>query len=393
MNQGHYVFSQVVKFLPRRYFERLVSNSPDRTQKWSFTHWNQLLVLMFGQLSGCQSLRELTDVLNAHYKKSYFLGFGQQPAQRSTLSLANTLRDYHVFETFAQHMVHCAQRARIDTAFELKGRFYAFDSTTIDLCMTLFPWAKFRRHKSGIKLHTQLDITTSIPVFYHLTNAMVHDVNAMDLISYEPNATYVFDRGYWDLNRLFKINTLGAYFIIRKKGAPPFEILEGEELLEGEDNVMSDQLVRFVRKSCREKYPASIRRIVYYAEELKRCFVYYTNCFYLPAKYIALLYKYRWKVELFFKWIKSHLRVKSFWGYSENAVRIQIYVAIITYCTVAILVKKLNICRSLNEVLRVIGNSLLTKDNIAELFSRPIADPLELTIKHNDYTTQLELDF
>ena len=152
-------------------------------------------------------------------------------------------------------------------------------------------------------------------------------------------------------------------------------------------------LVRFVRKSCREKYPASIRRIVYYAEELKRCFVYYTNCFYLPAKYIALLYKYRWKIELFFKWIKSHLRVKSFWGHSENAVRIQIYVAIITYCTVAILVKELNISRSLNEVLRVIGNSLLTKDKIAELFSRPIADPLELTIKHNDYTTQLELDF
>lgn len=393
MNQGHYVFSQITRVLPKRYFERLVDKYPDRTRRWSFTHWNHLLVLMFGQLLSCRSLRELSDVILAHSKKAFFLGFGVAVAKRSTLSLANNLRDYRIFEDLAQYMVKRAQNARIDREFDLHGKFYAFDSTTIDLCMTLFPWATFRSTKSGVKIHTQLDMITEIPVFYHITNASVHDVNAMDIISLEKMATYVFDRGYWDLERLFKINLLDAFFIIREKGAPTYEVLAGEDLLEGKDNVLRDQTVRFTRKSNLAKYPAEIRRIVYYAPELKRSFVYYTNCFHLEARNIALLYKYRWLVELFFKWIKQHLKVKTFWGNSENAVRIQIYVAIITYCMVAILEHELQLNRSISEVLRVLSCSLLTKDNVKELFVKPDDESSEALTDFDEYAEQLELDF
>lgn len=393
MNQGHYVFSQIVRVLPKRYFERLVAKYPDRTGKWSFTHWNQLLVLMYGQLAGCRSLRELSDLLVAHYRKAYFLGFGAIVAKRSTLSLANNLRDYRIYEAFAYHMVELAQKARIDKEFDLHGKFYAFDSTTIDLCMALFPWATFHHEKSGIKMHTLLDMTTQIPVFYHITNALVHDVNAMDLISFEKMATYVFDRGYWDLERLFKINMLGAFFVIREKGAPTFEIITGENILDGDDNVLLDQTVRFARASNAQKYPAEIRRVVYYAPELGRSFVYYTNCFHLAAKDIALLYKYRWLVELFFKWIKQHLIVKKFWGNSENAVRIQLYAAISTYCAVAILEQKLQLNRSIYEVLRILSSSLLTKDNVKDLFVKSDIEISDDTTFYDDYIEELDLDF
>lgn len=347
MNQGHYVFSQIVRVLPKRYFERLVAKYPDRTGKWSFTHWNQLLVLIYGQLAGCRSLRELSDLLVAHYRKAYFLGFGAIVAKRSTLSLANNLRDYRIYEAFAYHMVELAQKARIDKEFDLHGKFYAFDSTTIDLCMALFPWATFHHEKSGIKMHTLLDMTTQIPVFYHITNALVHDVNAMNLISFEKMATYVFDRGYWDLERLFKINMLGAFFVIREKGAPTFEIIAGENILDGDDN----------------------------------------------AKDIALLYKYRWLVELFFKWIKQHLIVKKFGGNSENAVRIQLYAAISTYCAVAILEQKLQLNRSIYEVLRILSNSLLTKDNVKDLFVKSDIEISDDTTFYDDYIEELDLDF
>lgn len=393
MNEGHYVFSQIVKVLPKRYFERTVVQYPDRTEKWSFTHWNHLLVLMFGQLAGCRSLRELSDVIEAHSSKAYFLGFGVSVAKLSTLSVVNNVRDYRIYEKFAYHMIKLAQGARINKEFELHGKFYAFDSSTFDLCMKLFPWADFRSTKSGIKLHTQLDMTTQIPVFCHITNAIVHDVNEMEVISYEKGATYVFDRGYWDLTRLFTINLLGAFFVIREKGAPQIEILIGEELLEGEDDVLFDQIVRFKRKSNLEKYPAQVRRIVYYAKDLHRSFVYYTNCLHLAAKDIALLYKYRWLVELFFKWIKQHLMVKSFWGYSENAVRIQIYVAISTYCVVAILEKEMQLNRSIYEVLRILGNSLLTKDNVKDLFVKPNTEVSKIITYYDDYIEQMMLEF
>ena len=368
MHTGHYIFTQIIQFLPRRQFWRILDKYDDRTLGWSFTHWNQLLVLMFGQFIGCGSLRELTDITTAHSKRSYNLGFGASAVVRNTLAKANMLREPRIFEEFAFYMVSLAQRRRITKKFELHGRFYAVDSTTIDLCMSIFRWALFRSTKSGIKVHTQIDIITEIPVFYRITNAKVGDCKAMDWIEYESNACYIFDRGYFDLARLFRIHLCGAFFVIREKGKPKIEIVDGEDMLDGEDGVLLDQTVRFSGRRNFDNYPTVLRRIVYYAADLGRSFVYYTNNFYLAAKDIALLYRYRWQVELFFKWIKQHLRVKRFWGDSENAVRIQIHVAIITYCLVAIIEHDLKLDRPVFEVMRVLGCSLLVKDNLLELF-------------------------
>lgn len=386
MNVGKYVFAQIVEFLPKRYFERLVIKYKDRTAGMSPSYWSHILVIMYGQLIGCHSLRELTDITTAHAKRSFHLGFGKVPINRSVLSKANSLRDSGIFEKYAFYIVSIAQAKRITKEFELHGRFYAIDSTTIDLCMSVFRWAKFRSTKSGIKLHTQIDIATEIPVVYRISNANVHDTKSMDWFRFEPNACYVFDRGYFDLSRLFTIEQAGAFFIIREKFHPDYEITEGEDLLEGDDNVLRDQTVRFTGKRNRGNYPISLRRIVFYAPDLGRTFTYYSNNFYLKAEDIALLYRYRWQVELFFKWIKQHLRVKSFWGESENAVRIQIHVAIITYCLVAIIEHDLKLDRPVIEVMRILGNSLLVKDPIQELLA-PMANNT-----HDDNNFQLPLD-
>jgi hypothetical protein len=367
MNNGKYVFSQIVEFIPQRFFGRLVENSTDRSKNWEFTHWNHLLVLMFGQLDGCRSARELICILRAHTNKAYHLGIGRVPSL-TTLSRANANRDYFIFEKFAYHMVGVAQKKRINCEFLMPGKFYAFDSTTISLSLSLFDWALFKSTKSGIKLHTQLDIATQIPVAFFITEAKTHDVNAMDDIEYEPLACYIFDKGYFDLARLFRINNVDSFFIIREKGHRSYEILEGEDTLNETDNVLRDQTIRFTSKDNLAKYPSLLRRIVYFAPELHRTFTFYTNDFFLSAAAIALLYKYRWQVELFFKWIKQHLRVQRFWGNNETAVRIQIYVAIITYCLVAIIEHDLKIDRSIFEVLSILGSSLLAKDNITDLF-------------------------
>lgn len=388
MHFGQYVFTQMTNFLPKRYFERLVAKSSDRTKNWTPSHWSQLLVLMFGQLIGCKGLRELTDITTAHGKKSFHLGLGRTPINKSTLSKANNFRDSRIFEEFALYMVSLAQKRRITREFELHGRFYAVDSTTIDLCMSLFGWAKFRSTKSGIKLHAQVDIVTEIPVFYRITNANVHDVNIMDRLTYEPLACYVFDRGYFDLARLYRIAESEAFFIIREKKRPAYEVIDGEDVLDGADNVLRDQTVIFTKKQNKEKYPGKIRRIVYYAPELCRTFTYYTNNFYFEAKNIALLYKYRWQVELFFKWIKQHLKVKSFWGTSENAVRIQIHVAIITYCLIGIIEHDLKLGRPIMQVMRILGSSLLTKDDIMELFI-----PSEEDNETHDGQLEVKFDF
>jgi len=387
MHIGKFVFAQIIEFLPQRQFRRIVIRYNDRTTNWSMSHWNHMLVLMFGQLMGCGSLRELTDLTIAHGRKSKHLGFGSQPVNRQILSKANSLRDHRIFEEFAFYMVSIAQSKRITKEFELHGRFYAIDSTTIDLCMAVFRWAEFRSTKSGIRIHTQIDIVTEIPVFYRITNAKVHDVNSMDWFTYEPLACYVFDRGYCDLARLYRIHVFGAFFIIREKGKPEYETVDGESILDGTDNVLKDQTIRFTKNANKEKYPGVIRRIVYYAPELHRSFVYYTNNFYLKAREIALLYKYRWQVELFFKWIKQHLQVKRFWGESENAVRIQIHIAIITYCLIAIIEHDLKIDRPIFEVMRILGKSALTTDCIRDLFQ-----PLEQK-QDNKPDRQLSFEF
>jgi hypothetical protein len=371
MNNGKYVFSQLVEFLPKRVFDWIVMKYQGDKYIKSFSCWNQLLIMMYGQLSGCESLRELVCITTAHAPKSYHLGFGKSLITRSNLAKANANRDYKIFEEFAYKMISIAQGKRITREFEICGRFYAFDSTTIDLCLNLFWWASFRKTKSGIKVHTLYDVVTQIPTFLHITKAKVNDMNAMDEIPYEPNACYIFDRGYFDLARLFTINLIGSNFIIRERGQLQYEIIEGEDLLEGSDNILYDQTIRLTGLQTRKKYPVLLRRVGYYSVEHKRTFTYLTNNFGISAGYIALLYKNRWQVELFFKWIKQHLHVESFWGVTENAVRIQIYSAITTYCIVAIIEHDLRLNRSTFDVLRILSMSLFDKTPIKELFERP----------------------
>lgn len=371
MNAGRYIFSQITDFLPKRKFERIMSSRAkkdihDKTAAWQLSYWGQLLVLIYGQLNGCRSLRELCVILAAHNRKSFHLGFGSGVVSRAVLSRCNAHRDWRVFETFSNHMISLAQSARIGSEFCIGGKFYAFDSSTIDLCMSLFPWARFRSAKSGIKLHTQLDIVTHVPVMVNVTEACVHDVNAVDMIDYEPLATYIFDRGYWDLNRLGRIRQLNAFFIIREKGAPAFRVEDGVEM-DYDENILKDQTVRFRGGRNIANYSGALRRVVAYVPELRRTFTYYTNNFYLSAAQIALLYKNRRQVELFFKWIKQHLRVNAFWGNTENAVRIQVYAAISTYCLIAIIQKAMALDRNIYEVISILGSSLLAKEHIKDL--------------------------
>lgn len=371
MLTGKYVFAQLIEFLPQKTFQRIVMKYQGDKYIKSFSCWNQLLIMMYGQLSGCESLRELVCITTAHSPKSYHLGFGKSLITRSNLAKANANRDCKIFEEFAYKMISIAQGKRIKREFEISGRFYAFDSTTIDLCLNLFWWASFRKTKGGIKVHTLYDVVTQIPTFLHITEAKVNDMNAMDEIPYEPNAYYIFDRGYFDLARLFTINLIGSNFIIRERGQLQYEIIEGEDLLEGSDNILYDQTIRLTGLQTRKKYPVLLRRVGYYSVEHKRTFTYLTNNFGISAKYVALLYKNRWQVELFFKWIKQHLHIKSFWGVTENAVRIQIYAAITAYCLVAIIEHDLKLNRSTFDVLRVLSMSLFDKTPIRELFEKP----------------------
>ena len=382
-----YIFRQLVDLLPHRVFDRIVNKYQGNKYVRSFTCWNQLLVMMFAQLIGCGSLREMSMFCAAHKTKTKNLGFGDIFVSRSNLSKANQLRNYRIFEEFAYHLVSLAQAKRINRIFELKGKFYAFDSTTIDLCLSIFWWAAFRKHKGGIKVHTLFDIVTQIPTFFHITNAKVHDVKAMDEIPYEPHAYYIFDKGYYDWTRLYNINTLQAYFVIREKDNILYEIVDGEEMLDGNDNILFDQHIRLTGYQTKQKYPGELRRIGFYSEKYKRTFIYLTNNWEISAKDIALLYKYRWQVELFFKWLKQHLQVKKFWGHTENAVRIQVYTAISAYCLVAIAEHDYGLDRSMFDVLRVVSNSLLDTMPIRELFGNLGA---EKTICDD---AQLQFDF
>lgn len=370
MHTGKYIFAQLIEFLPQKAFQRIVMKYQGDKYIKFFSCWNQLLIMIFGQLSGCESLRELVCIISAHAPKSYHLGFGTSLITRSNMAKANANRDCKIFEEFAYKMISVAQCKRITKEFEIAGRLYAFDSTTIDLCLNLFWWASFRKAKGGIKIHTLYDVVTQIPTFLHITEAKVNDMNAMDKIPYEPNAYYIFDRGYFDLARLFTINIIGSNFVIRERGQLQYEIIEGEDLLESPDNILYDQTIRLTGQQTRKRYPSVLRRVGYYSVEHKRTFTYLTNNFIISAEHVALLYKNRWQVELFFKWIKQHLHVKSFWGVTENAVRIQIYSAIIAYCLVAIIEHDLRLNRSTFDVLRILSMSLFDKTPLWELFER-----------------------
>jgi len=299
---------------------------------------------MFGQLSNRDSLRDLLVCVNAHKPKHYHLGFGKS-ISRSNLAEANEKRDSKIFEMFAYEMIAEAQKSAIrDNDFELtiKGNVYAFDSTTIDLCLNVFWWATFRRAKAAVKIHTLLDVKTSIPVFVHITAASVHDVHGLDELIYETGGYYIMDRGYIDFERLYNIDQHDAYFVIRAKNNLQFIRISSQKI-DKKTGVMCDQQITLKGFYSSQSYEKVLRRVKFYDAEQNRTFVFLSNNLELPAIEIAMLYKYRWKIELFFKWIKQHLKIKSFWGTSENAVKTQIYIAIITYALVVIIKGRLNL--------------------------------------------------
>ncbi len=368
MNNGKYVFAQLIEFLPQRVFDGFVTKYSGNKHIRHFTCWNQLLCMIFGQLTNRDSLRDLIVAIDAHSRKTYHLGFGKS-VTRSNLAKANENRSSKIFEEYAYHLIAVARRKRANDNFEIKGKVYAFGSSTIDLCLSVFWWAKFRKAKGGIKLHTLFDITTQIPAFIHITEAKVNDVNAMDLIPYESDSYYIFDRGYVDFTRLHKITNHSAYFVIRAKSNLKFNRMYSNKV-DKTTGVQCDQVGKLSGFYVSKQYPDKLRRVKFYDEETKRIFVFLTNNFELSAVHIALLYKNRWQVELFFKWIKQHLKIKCFWGTSENAVRIQIYTAIISYCLVSIVGYDLKIDRSTYEILQVLGISLLDKTPVNELFTK-----------------------
>lgn len=367
MHQDKYVFSQLVSFLDRSKFNRIVTKyDGDKYVKY-FTCWNQLLALMFGQLSNRESLRDLIIALEAHQGKTYHLGLGKN-VTRSNLSKANQNRDYRIFESFAYYMVEQAQKKLKTSIFNLGGNVYAFDSTTIDLCLVVFWWAKFRKKKGGIKIHALYDIETQIPAFFHITTASVHDSKAMSEIPYETGAYYIFDRGYNCFKSLFKIETLESYFVVRAKSNLQFKAINWKRRLPR--NILSDAIGELTIYKSSKDYPSHIRKVCFWDEEQKRKFTFLTNAMDLSPLQIAELYKNRWQIELFFKWLKQHLKIKKFWGNTENAVRIQIYSAIIAYCLVAIIQHDMEIDRTTYEILQILSISLTDKTRLRDLFNK-----------------------
>jgi hypothetical protein len=370
MNQGKYIFAQLTDFLPRRVFDRIVDKYEGNKHVRSFTCWNQMLCMVFGQLTARDSMRDLMLSLEAHQPKYYHLGFGSTISRRN-LGTANEKRNYKIFEEFAYILIEEARRScyRDDFEIEVDGNVYALDSTTIDLCLSIFWWAEFRKHKGGIKLHTLYDIKTSIPSFLYITNAIVHDVNIMDIIPYEAGSFYVADKGYTDFLRLYKIHTNGSFFVTRAKENLQFKRMYSRTV-DKTTGVQSDHIGKLVVYKSKKEYPEKLRRIKFYDCEHDKNLVFLTNNMDLEASEIAFLYKKRWEVELFFKWMKQHLKIKSFWGTTLNAVKIQMYCAVIAYCLVALVGYKLKVDRSIYEILQILSISLLDKTPIKEILTK-----------------------
>ena len=367
MNQDKYVFAQVVEFLNQDKFRRIVTKYQGDRYIKHYSTWNQLLTLIFGQLSRSASLRDCVLALQAHRSKLYHLGVGKT-VTRSNLSKANEQRDYRIFEDYAYYMITEARRKQEGKISGIGAHIYAFDSTTIALCLSLFEWAKFRKKKGGIKVHTLFDVVAGVPTFVHITEANVHDVNAMDEIPYEVGAFYIFDRGYNDYSRLYTIHRLGATFILRAKNNVKYKRISWIRRLQY--NVLSDSKIQFIGPYKKDEYPEPLRLIKYWDEENKREFTFLTNNFELTALDIAELYRQRWQIELFFKWLKQHLKIKHFYGTSFNAVKIQVYVAIITFCLVAILQHDMKLELTTYEVLHVLSVSLTTKIHLVDLLNK-----------------------
>jgi hypothetical protein len=373
MHAGSLVFSQLMDFLPRHEFNSCVRRyGGDRRQR-GFSCRDQFLCLAFAQLTYRESLRDIETCLRALAPKLYHAGFRGR-VSRSTLADASRAHDWRIYADFAQVLIARARQlyAREPLAVELEQTVYALDSTTIDLCLSLFPWAPFRRRKGAVKLHTLLDLRGSIPCFVHISHGKMHDVNALDHLPIEAGSFYVMDRGYVDFLRLYRFTQAAAFFVTRSK-----RNLDGtrreRRTVDKTTGLRSDQTIVLAGPKSSRLYPDPLRRIAFYDADNERRFVFLTNNFVLPALTIAQLYKCRWQVELFFKWIKQHLRIKAFYGTSDNAVKTQVWIAISVYVLVAIVKKELRINRSLYEILQILSLTLFEKTPIFTALTEPLS--------------------
>ncbi len=356
MYTGSTVFSQIIDFLPMYEFRKCVKRYDGNYKVQSFSCWNQFLCMAFAQLTYRESLRDIESCLNSMQKKLYHMGF-REKISRSALADANENRDWRIYADFAQVLIHIARALYRDDEFrvELDQTIYALDSTTIDLCLSLFPWAHFRKHKGAIKLHTLLDLRGNLPSFIKITDGKVHDAEGIldDLIP-EPGSYYIMDRGYLDFARLYSLTQFCAYFVIRSKINLQFRRLYSRQV-EKSTGLKCDQTIVLTGIRTSKEYPDKLRRTRYFDSETNLDLTFLSNNFIIPALTITQLYKCRWQVELFFKWIKQHLRIKAFYGTSKNAVKTQVWIAISVYVLVAIIKKRLNLDLSLYTILQILS--------------------------------------
>lgn len=373
MNQGTYLFSQLISIISLTSFKTCVKRYNGDYKTKHFNCWRQYLCMVFGQLTHRESLSVTILCIKANTNKLYHLGIGEAIA-KSTLSTANEKRDWRIFADFAWILINEAKQlyaGEKDLELSIDNPVFAIDASTIDMCLSLFQWANFRSTKAGIKLHVQLDLRSAIPEIIHITPAAIHEVNILDTISYQIDSFYILDRGYIDFQRLYRIHYSKAFFVVRAKDNLHFKCVKSNQK-NTSHGILADQLILVQGFYASQDYPEKIRRIKFYDEEQNRVLVFLTNNLELDAADIAKLYKHRWKIELFFKWIKQNLKIKTFWGTSENAVRVQIWIAISVYIIVAIAKKRFSLKQSLYEILQDVSVSIFEKVPMKQLFSHPI---------------------
>ncbi len=369
MDTGKTIFAQLMDFLPVYEFHKCVQRYNGHYKVKHFSCWNQFLCMAFAQLTYRESLRDIEACLRSAQRKLYHMGF-RGNVSRNTLAHANQIRDWRIYADFAQILIAQARRLYANDSFgvELDQTTYALDSTTIDLCLSLFPWAKFRTHRAAVKLHTLLDLRGSIPSLAIITHGKVHDVHILDQVIFEPGAFYIIDRGYLDFDRLYGIHQSSAFFVIRAKSNFRFRRLYSRPV-DKSTGVQSDQMVFLEGFYSRKAYPEKLRRIRYFDADQNKRLVFLTNNLALSALTITQLFQCRWQIEIFFKWIKQHLRIKAFYGTTENAVKIQIWIAITVYVLIAIIKKQLKIDLSLYTILQILSVTLFEKTPILETLS------------------------
>ncbi len=369
MYSGKILFSQLTEFLPFHQFRKCVTCYNGNAYVKNFTCMDQYLCMAFAQLTYRESLRDIETCLRSMQSKLYHVGI-RGKVSRSTLANANENRDWRIYADFTQTLIHQARKLYIDEAFgvELEDTVYALDSSTIDLCLSLFPWAKFRKQKGAVKLHTLIDLRGNIPVFIHITDGKVHDVNVLDILIPEAGAIYLMDRGYLDFSRLYMLNQNHAFFVTRLKSNTNFKRVYSRPV-DKTTGLRCDQTIKQTNPDSLKKYPEHLRRVGYFDQDKARRFDYVTNNYSIPALTIADLFRCRWQVELFFKWIKQHLRIKAFYGNSSNAVKTQIWISISVYVLVAILKKQLHLKQSMYTILQVLSITLFEKRSIRDILS------------------------